>query len=712
MKFLQEWQGVNCAEPNAPFPARVPGNIQADYAAARGFADYQYADNYKQFLPLEDVDWEYRAVLRYEKKPGDRVFFVSGGIDYIYRIALNGEELLSYEGMFRPVELDLTDRLTGRDDLLTVHICKHPKSAGSRPGTRDEADDSCKPPACYGWDWNPRLLVSGMWLDAFVETRDASYIGDCEALAKVSDDLSLGTVAFSYTCSVPCEVALFDPAGREVYRGNERQVCVKDPELWWCAGQGEPNLYRWEIRNAGAVREGTVGFRRLRLVRNKPSGEPKLFPKSRYYFPITVELNNRRIFANGSNWVAPDVFMGNMTAERYEELLTLVRGANMNILRVWGGSGICKPEFYDLCDRLGIMVWQEFMLACNNYKATPHYMSVLQTEAPAIVRALRHHPSLAFWCGGNELFNSWSGMDDHSHVLRYLNKLLFEMDYDRPFLPTSPLVGTAHGGYEFYNPKYGEVFEIFQKSSMGAYTEFGVPSISSVENLRRAIPEAELFPPSRTPAWIAHHGFDAWGPDTWLTLNTIVRYFPKIRDLNDLVEKSAWLQCEGYRAAFEEMRRQWPACSMAINWCYNEPWITAGNNSLVEYPAKPKKAYYAVASALRPSLFSAKIAKFNWFDGETFEAELWLLNNSPEQVTGTVRAILTVDGKDVELLSWTAAAEPNANFRGPTVRAILPPASGSSFTFRLVGTGDLSNEYCLRLDRKPPKQPKPIPNLG
>ena len=121
----------------------------------------------------------------------------------------------------------------------------------------------------------------------------------------------------------------------------------------------------------------------------------------------------------------------------------------MNIFRLWGGAGIQKDEFYEICDRLGIMVWQEFMLACNNYVANPHYMETLEREATSIIIHLRRHPSLVIWCGGNELFNSWSGMDDQSRALRLLNKLCFELDYERPFFQTSPLTGMAHGGYTF-----------------------------------------------------------------------------------------------------------------------------------------------------------------------------------------------------------------------------------------------------------------------
>ena len=695
MIYRQTWTGRRFPDGDS-FPARVPGNIQYDYAASNGFPDVMYSDNYKAYLPLEDVEWEYSAKLDYERRDSGRVYFVSLGIDYSYDVLLNGEIIYSYEGMFRGFELEITDRLNG-DDVLAVRIHKHPKAADGKAGTREEARESCKPPFCYGWDWNPRLLVSGMWQDAYIETRDDNYIADCEVRATLSDDLATGSVTFDYSCKQKCEVLLFDPDGKEICRTDKNEITVLHPELWWCAGYGKPSLYRWVIRNAKEERSGYVGFRTVRLVKNEGEIEKGGFPKTRCEVPMTVELNGRRIFAKGSNFVNPELFPGMITPERYEEILALILGANMNIVRVWGGSGICKREFYDICDRYGILVWQEFMLSCNNYRGTPHYMAVLESEARAIIKMLRSHPSLALWCGGNELYNSWSGMDDQSLPLRLLNALCLELDSDRPFLSTSPLYGVGHGGYEFYDASCGvEVFEEFQKYDMIAYCEFGVPSVTSADQLRKVIPEKELFPPEPTEAWTSHHGFGAWKPDSWLCMPALKRYFPGVRDLDELAGCSAWMQSEGYRAAFEEMRRQWPHCSMALNWCFNEPWITAANNSLIEYPARPKRAYFAVRSALRSVCFSARIAKFSWRSGETFSAELWLLNDSAEDVKASARAVASIDGVDTELASWSADTAAQKHKKGLTVSFVIPETSADRFVFRL-DAGDYSNSYELMI---------------
>lgn len=707
MIFNQIWQGKNCRT-GETFPASVPGNIQYDFAVMKDFGDIGYADNYKKLLPYEDDAWEYETALSFEANEGEAVFFVSDGIAYKYDVYLGDRLIYAYEGMFKSVELELEG--AKKNDILKIHVYPHPKRASAPKGTRDEADESCNPPVCYGWDWNPRLLISGLWQGAHIETRGDSHIGGTEVLALLNKSLDEGKVVCNFTCKLPCVISLYDQSGALVYCGDETEFVIDKPNLWWCNGQGEPYLYRYVIANEKESVEGFIGFKRIRLVRNADANEPRTFPKGRYEAPITVELNGRRIFTKGSNWVNPDIFWGSIDAERYEKLISLAADANMNMLRMWGGAGLEKREFYELCDKYGILVWQEFMLACNNYKDKEPYMTVLKSEATAIIKKLRSHPSLAIWCGGNELFNSWSGMDDQSAPLRLLNSLCYEYDRERPFLPTSPLYGMAHGGYTFYLDRQGgEVYQTFGKSHNTAYTEFGVPSISSVESLKRVIPEDELFPPRETDAWIAHHGYNAWIGDTWLCLSTLESYFGKAKSLEELVECSSWLQCEGYRFIFEEARRQWPHCSMALNWCFDEPWNTAGNNSLVEYPTKPKPALTYVKNALRPTLFSAKVEKFTWYAGDTFEAELWLLNDSQCPIEELASATLTLGGKTYDLLEWRASAAANRNTQGPTVRFVLPEASDDRLVLDLTGRNGTSSRYTLQY--KNTRAPRPTQKI-
>ena len=375
----------------------------------------------------------------------------------------------------------------------------------------------------------------------------------------------------------------------------------------------------------------------------------------------------------------------------------------MNMFRVWGGAGICKKPFYELCDRAGILVWQEFMLACNNYVGTPHYLKILEQEATSIIKQLRRCPCLAFWCGGNELFNSWSGMDEQSMALRLLNKLCYDLDPERPFMMTAPLEGMGHGSYTFVSPPDNkDVFERFNGSKCTAYSEFGVPSLSPAESLRRVIPEDEVFPIVETSAWVAHHGFHAFIGDTWTCNSVYDHYYGTAATLEERVEQSNRLQSVGYQAIFEEARRQWPHCSMALNWCFNEPWITAGNNSLVAYPNIPKPALFAVANSLSGQVPSARIPKFHWDAGETFSAQLWYLNDLPQTAQDEVTVTLTVNGETHELLTWQTNEVPaNENKLGPSVNFVLPKESTDrDMILTLTGSSGRKNSYILHFTGK------------
>jgi beta-mannosidase len=248
----------------------------------------------------------------------------------------------------------------------------------------------------------------------------------------------------------------------------------------------------------------------------------------------------------------------------------------------------------------------------------------------------------------------------------------------------------GHGDYRFRNEKGQDVFEIFQKARNTAYSEFGCPGPSPVDYLQTFIPEEELWPPKPGTSWEDHHAFGAWAgdPSSWLMLPTLEHYFGKAGSLEELVAQGTWLQCAGYQAIYEEARRQKPACSMALSWCYNEPWPGAAGNSLVNWPAAPKKAYFAAQAACRPVLASARIPKFQWRAGETFTAEIWILNDAPGVSSGgDVEGSLLVGNAATPLVQWTfPALEPGRNLAGPTVEVTLPAAAAREFLLVLSVT--------------------------
>ena len=191
MKFYQNWKGTVLTgdDKGFEFAANIPGNIQNDYAIAKNWGDLNFSDNCLKYKDIEEVTWQYKTKLNFKKNGNERVYFVSHGIDYFSSLSLNGKELLRHEGMFSDVEYDLTDILTG-DDELCVTIYPHPKRENAPKDTRDEADTSVKPPVCYGWDWHPRILYSGIWQETYIETRTTGFIKDVQIHYTLSDVIS------------------------------------------------------------------------------------------------------------------------------------------------------------------------------------------------------------------------------------------------------------------------------------------------------------------------------------------------------------------------------------------------------------------------------------------------------------------------------------------------------------------------------------------
>lgn len=704
-------------------PAEVPGAAQLDWARAENWPPYWQADNFRNYAWMESRYWIYRTrVPRTLLNEGERLTWVCGGVDYQCEVRLSGQVMHAQEGMFTPFEVDCTAAAEKGGDL-EVAVFPTPIRP-DRPVDRSQASACVKPPVSYGWDWHPRLIPLGIWEDTYFEIRPAAHFRSVEIRYTLSDDcgearlrLAVETrsaaapATLRWSLALPGEPPVWQDTRTLTGTAVEMETMLAEPALWWPHDHGTQPRYLLEaelLAADGAVldrRQQHIGFRRVRLVMAPGAWkEPASFPKSRSLPPITIEINGRQIFARGTNWVNPEIFPGRCDAAVYRPLLQLARDAHMNLLRCWGGAPVQKTAFFELCDELGLMVWQEFPLACNLYPDDEAYLAVLDQESRSIVRRVRRHPSLALWCGGNELFNSWSGLTDQSLPLRLLNRNCYELDPGTPFLATAPLEGMAHGDYRFRDQDGREVHQIYAGSAATAYSEFGCPGPSPVAYLKTFIPEEELWPPRPGTAWQSHHAFDAWVSGTWLCLDTQRHYFGEPRDLDELVARGEWLQTAGYQCIFEEARRQKPRCSMALNWCFNEPWPTAANNTIVNWPAQPKPAYHAVAAACRPVMASARLPKFSWIGGELFSAGLWLLNDSPHTVpAGRIQATLLLGSLRQPLLTWEhPTASVNEHVVGPEVRCLLPePRETDYFELELSGPNLPAGGSRYRLHLRP-----------
>ena len=697
-------------QPKELYPAVVPGSVQMDYARHAGWDPFYKGVNYKDYGWMEDVYWHYSAPLDFALEPGQTAAVLFKGIDYRYRISADEEVLTEGEGMFSHVRCDVTKH-AGK--TLRVLIWPAPKCDDS--GTRDQQRYSCKSAACYGWDWHPRLISAGLWDDVKlliqncgIENVDASYRLDdnldccrIDVRAEVCEDC---TVAVQL---LDGETVVAEQTGSSENQALQTTLTLQNPKLWNPVGYGAQNLYT--LRTQTRAADGTVldeytrsiGFRRSRMVMNEGSWiEPQNFPKSRSDAPATLEINGRRIFAKGSNWVNAQVLPGDMNEENYQALLDLVLDANMNILRIWGGGFVNKESFFDYCDQKGIMIWQEFPLACNEYPDDDGYLKVLEKEATAIIRRLRTHPCVVLWCGGNELFNNWSKMTEQHHALRLLDKLCYEEDRFTPFMMTSPLNGMGHGHYLNYDETIGrETITTVVHSNNTAYTEFGAPGAADAEFILDFMSQEDFEDcNSANEVWVAHHGFKAWWEDTWLRKAEAQYFYGGYTDLRDLLKKMQDIQVMCYRSYFEEMRRQWPQCSMALNWCFNEPWPTVANNSLVAWPVTPRRAHSAVREALRAQMSSLRIERQLWWGGEEFHGEIWLLNDA---ITDLEQVKITAfyqigDGPEVEWGTLNAATlAPQSHRHIGDLSFRLPDGYQGNFriSLKVSGRPDMDSVY-------------------
>ena len=707
-------------QPSEWVPATVPGAVQLDWARAHGWPDYWVGDNIKEYAWMEKSFWTYRTKLDFPAlHAGEELFFVCGGVDYQFEIWLNHSRIHEQEGMFTPVRLNFTGQVSPGDELRVL-VFPAPELAKG-PWKVTHAITNCKPTVSKGWDFHPPLNPLGIWRETYLEVRPSQYITTSETFYELSSDLTSAQILQKVVLSAPgagrVEWRLKNPAGEVVLTREveilgceiEFQAELNNPELWWTHDQGKPALYTSEVELQSPSDEvldtkvAQVGFRRVRLVMYEGAWDAEdAYPRTRNPPPMTVELNGRHLFARGTNLVCPTIFPGTVTREMYEPLVAAMKETNFNLVRIWGGAIVPPDDFYDLTDAAGILVWQEFQMACAYYPDEPHYLRILDQESRTIIRRLRARASLAFWCGGNELFNWWSGMDDQSHALRLLNRNCFDLDRPRPFMMTSPLMGVGHGNYIFYNWLTDqELFSLFFKERNTAYTEFGVGGVTSAEHLRTFIPTAELFPPARGTSWVTHHGLDAWDGDidTHLTPRTVERFLGPSTSIEELCAKSQRLQAIGMQVQYEEARKQKPKCSMALNWCFNEPWPNAANNSLIAWPFLPKPSLATVRAACRPVLASARIPKFMWEPGELFTSEIWLLSDSPDPVGPLVMEVeIECEGKVSRVLTWKAdALSADKNLRGPKLEFKLPKSSGKNFTLnlRVQGRPDLGSTYPL-----------------
>ncbi|HEU4741816.1 MAG TPA: glycoside hydrolase family 2 protein [Meiothermus sp.] len=672
-------------------PARVPGDVYQTLLEAGKIPDPFYGLNELEVQWVGEADWWYRLDFEvpaelFEAPHLDLCF---DGLDTFATVWLNGEEILRSDNMFVPHRVAVRERLRpGKNSLhlLFESALRRGREMEARYGQRRcwNGDPSRlyvrKAQYHYGWDWGPTLLTAGPWKGICLEAYSAR-IADLHAPVELSDDLGYARISVEAALEggfegSELEIRLLAPNGtvagqtrvaaEKVSRGG---LEVTHPQLWWPNGYGAQPLYTLEVRlyreGQQIARQATgIGLRRLRVVQEPVEGEPG----SSFYF----EVNNLPIFAGGANWIPDDNLLGRLTPERYRERVRQAALANLVMLRVWGGGIYEDDAFYRVCDELGVLVWQDFMFACGLYPAHREFLEGVRLEAQAQIKRLRHHPSLALWCGNNEDYQIAEAMGLYGpgkdtagfEALAIYEKLLPEvcgqLDPTRFYWPGSPYggesvfestVGDRHTWEVWHGAMYP--YSQYRRFEGRFVSEFGMQAFPSRAVLEAAIPPPERFPQSRT---VEHHN-KAWSgfPDghrrlaVYLadTLRTPV-------DLEGYIYATQFVQAEALGYAYRDFRRRWGrpggrAVGGALVWQLNDCWpVTSW--AVIDSAGIPKPAYSVIRRAMAPLVL-----------GLSPEGEVWAVNGTPQARTLDLElSAFSLDGERLATERKRVVLEPNA----------------------------------------------------
>ena len=661
-------------------PATIPGTVHTDLLANGRIDDPFYRTNERTVQWIDKVDWEYRTVLDLDADVlrQERIELVFHGLDTYAEVCLNGRPILSATNMFRTWVADIKPSARAGRNELSI-LLRSPVRAGLRRlrafgynppavvdwseigglGERKISMFTRKAPYHYGWDWGPRLVTSGIWRPIRLRAWSGARI---TSLRIATRHLSEDEAALTAVCDIDSNVAA--PAILELHSPTDAAVgaraevrlaagaqqvsldfTIRTPRLWWTNGIGEPFLYEFTAQLIGAQLrdrcDQRVGLRTLRVVQ-APDAHGTSFQ---------FELNGRPVFMKGANYIPNDSFLPRVSRSVYERVVRAAAESNMNMLRVWGGGVYEDDLFYDLCDRSGILVWQDFMFACVMYPGDDEFLDDVRQEAVDNVRRLRHHPCIALWVGNNEIDvawqhdvpdGGWGWKESYSPAQRaqlwlayralfhqILPQVVSDHDPQRFYWPSSPLAAwdggerTVHadlraprqsGDVHYWGVWWGRKPFASYRSEIGRFmSEYGF----------------QAFPPLRSlKAFCTPQDYDILSEvlqahqRSKIGNGTIRAYMAEDYRVPERFEHfiyvSQVLQAHGVRTAIEAHRARMPYCMGSLYWQINDCWPAASWSS-IDYYGRWKALQYAARKA-----FAAVAVSF-WPDGDALT--VWVVND-------------------------------------------------------------------------------------
>ena len=643
MELGQKLRGVTPA-----LPASVPGGVHYDVYQAGMIADPWYGVNSLACEWIENRWWMYRTEFGCpEAQEGRRARLIFEGLDYDALIYLNGELIGEHKGMYEPFAAEVSGKLKKERNVLIVILKGVPDEMGQIGHTSMTSTQKSR--FNYKWDFSTHLVNIGIWKNVILKLYEDVEME--EAWVRSDYDGEKGIVEISgnlwrageknKTDGVPVCVSLTEcGAGQTVYEERMNlpsdfccSIEVLDPKLWYPNGCGEQPLYLVSVRYQDRVLwERRIGIRHISYEQNEGAPADSL--------PYTFIVNGRKVFIKGMNITPLDHLYGNVTDEQYDFLTDIAVNANVNLLRVWGGGLIEKEILYDLCDKKGILIWQEFIQSSSGIDNKPcedrDFLELLRRNSTAAVKEKRSHTCLAVWSGGNELTeeeNRPCGYGNRNIAM--LKEIVEEYDPGILFLPTS-----ASGPREFMSfengrfTELGVTHDVHGGSNYGGnpnhyikyegadhlfHSEYGMDGMTSMKSIRKFMPKEDQYPTTmgENPRWM-HHG------DWWGTYYRDTEMFGELTDLKLFADCSRYMQAEGLRFIVEANRRKAPRCSGSIIWQLNEPWPNICCTNLLDYYGETKPAYYAVKRAYAAHHASMTYLKLDYAPGETFREKVFV----------------------------------------------------------------------------------------
>ncbi|KAI9810609.1 MAG: hypothetical protein M1827_006171 [Pycnora praestabilis] len=636
--------------------AQFPTNVHLDLIAHNLIPDPYHGKNERDVQWVGEKSWIYRTTFQAESPEADRkAVLVFDGLDTYATVSLNGTEILKTENMFVPERVDIS-RLLGVDGKNEISITfestylKGKKIVENHP----EHHWGCwngdpsrlavrKAQYHYGWDWGPTLLTCGPWRPINLEVyyariADLYFTTDVDESLNSAEIIANADIEGLFANWVKFEISLHGSViSTETVLVKEgfatATFVTQNPELWYPARYGRQPLYTLKA-TAGFDWDDIVtdttskrfGLRRAKVVQREVDDAPG----SCFFF----EINNIPVLCGGSNWIPADNFIPRINASRYRDWVKLAVEGNQAMIRVWGGGIYEEQAFYDTCDEMGVLIWQDFLFGCGNYPAYNEFLESVRREAVANLKILRHHPCIVLWAGNNEDYQyaESEGLDydptdtdpqnwlKTSFPARYIYEKLL-VDVTKELVPdTYYHYGSPWGGKSTTDATVGDIHqwnvwhgtqEKYQDLDLlsGRFvSEFGMEALPHMKTIDSFLPtdSPDRYAQSST---LSFHN-KAAGHSRRLALYLAENIPYTLAPLSQYIYHTQLLQAECVATAYRLWKRQWKGpgkeyCAGALVWQLNDVWPGI-SWSIADHHLRPKHAYYAIKRELEPLTIGMK----------------------------------------------------------------------------------------------------------